>query len=79
MSIATTDRTRKSVKLTPDQYRSFFKWVSAQPTKVDAAIVIGISRTALDRILIVKSGSQESIDKIAKVLRQDAGAESAKA
>jgi hypothetical protein len=73
MTEATTDRARKSVKLTPEQYKAFAKWVSNQPTKVDAAIIIGISRTALDRILIVKSGSQESVDKILKVLAQDAG------
>jgi len=79
MNATTTDRIRKSVKLTPEQFKAFAKWVANQPTKIDAAITIGISRTALDRILIVKSGSQESIDKILKVLAQDAGTEKVKA
>lgn len=75
MTETTTDRIRKSVKLTSEEYRAFVKWVANQPTKIDAAIVIGISRTALDRILIVKSGSNDSVIKIREVLRQDAGAD----
>lgn len=68
MADLTTDRVRKSVKLTIEECRNLDKWVKAQPTKIDAALIIGISRQALDTIQLKKSGSQESIDKIRKVL-----------
>jgi DNA-binding MarR family transcriptional regulator len=68
MTDLTTDRIRKSVKLTPEEGRALAKWVRAQATKIDAALLIGITRQALDTILIKKSGSQESIEKIKKVL-----------
>lgn len=68
MTEITNDRIRKSVKLTPDEVKGLDKWVKAQPTKIDAALAIGISRQALDIILLKKSGSHESVDKIKKVL-----------
>lgn len=68
MTAITTDRIRKSVKLTADEFRDLSKWVKAQATKIDASLILGITRQALDRILIVKSGSQDSVDKIKKVL-----------
>ncbi len=68
MTAITTDRIRKSESLTAEEYKKLDKWVKTQPTKVDAAIIIGITRPTLDRILIVKSGSPETIEKIKKVL-----------
>jgi len=68
MTDTATDRVRKSVQLTTEEYRALVKWVRAQATKIDAALRIGISRQALDNILIKKSGSQESVEKIRKVL-----------
>jgi hypothetical protein len=73
MAAITTDRIRKSVKLTAEEHRALVKWVNAQPTKVDACIALDLTRPTLDRILAAKSGSPESIEKVLKVLRQDAG------
>lgn len=75
MEQSTTDRIRKSVRLSPDEFRELRRYVRAQPTKIDAAQNIGITRQALARILNAKSGSQDSYEKILKVLRQDAGAD----
>lgn len=68
MSILTTDRTRKSVKLTKEEYAAFSKWVKEQPTKLDAVAALGIARFTLDRILQVKSVSPDTHCKIKKVL-----------
>lgn len=73
MTAIQLDRVRKSTKLSVEQYRLFVKWVNNQPTKVDAAIVIGITRPTLDRILIVKSGSPVNIAKVLKVLPEEVG------
>lgn len=73
MTTATITRERKSEKLTTDEYKALARWVKDQPTKIDAALVIGISREVLDRVLIVKSGSPVTIEKIRKVLTQDVG------
>lgn len=68
MTAITTDRIRKSEKLTSEEYRALVKWVGLQPTKVDACIILEVTRPTLDRILAVKSGSPDSIEKIKKVL-----------
>ena len=68
-----TARVRKSEKLTGDEYKAFVKWVNAQPTLVDAAEIIGISREVLGRVLIVKSGSPATIGKVRLVLAKDDG------
>lgn len=68
-----TARIRKSEKLTVLEYKALVKWVNAQPTQVDAAETIGISREVLGRVLIVKSGSPATIEKVRQALRQDVG------
>lgn len=68
MSTLTTDRPRKSVKLSKEEYAAFSKWVKDQPTKLDAVAGLGIARFTLDRILQVKSVSPDTYDKIKKVL-----------
>jgi predicted DNA-binding protein (UPF0251 family) len=68
MTTVPTDRIRRSVKLTADEYRSLVKWVDNQLTKFDAALILGITRPTLDRILHSKKGAHESIEKIRKVL-----------
>lgn len=73
MTQLTTDRIRKSQSLTADEYKALVKWVNSQPTKVDAAILLGVTRPTLDRILIVKSCSPDSIKKIREVLLVDLG------
>lgn len=67
----TKDRVRKSEKLTKEEYAEFVKWVNAQPTKVDAAIVVNVTRPTLDRILICKSGRPDSIQKVRFLLQQN--------
>lgn len=70
MTAVATDRIRKSERLTTDEFKALVKWVRAQPTKVDAAILLDITRPTLDRILIVRSASLETINKVRKVLRE---------
>lgn len=77
MTAISIERTRKSEKLEIGEWRALVKWVDAQPTKFDAAILLDLSRPTLDRILSVKSGSPESIRKIREILPKDAGKESA--
>lgn len=67
------DRKRKSERLSQEDFKALRSWVNAQSTIIDAALIIGISREVLSRVLIVKSGSPKSIGKILKVLRQDNG------
>lgn len=71
MNTMVSDRIRKSEKLTTEEYRALVKWVNAQPTKVDAAFIIGISREVLDRVLVVRSGSPATIEKVRAVLPKD--------
>lgn len=70
-----TTRARKSERLTSEEYKALVKWVNAQPTQIDAAETVGISREVLGRVLIVKSGSPVTIERIRKVLAQDVGME----
>jgi hypothetical protein len=71
MTTMAFDRKRKSEKLSAEDFKALRHWVNAQPTIVDAALIIGIKREVLSRVLIVKSGSPETIGKILSVLRQD--------
>jgi hypothetical protein len=75
MMTATQPRRRKSEKLTPDEYRALVKWLKQFDTQLDGAELIGISREVLARVMIVKSGSPETIGKIRLVLAKD-GADS---
>ena len=68
MTSTTTDRNRRSIKLTSDELKELNKFIKRQPTKFDAALIIGITRPTLDRILVFKSCYQDSYDKILKVL-----------
>lgn len=73
MTAITTDRIRKSVKLTSQERRALAKWVASQATKIDACILLDLTRPTLDRILTTGSGSPDSIVKVKKVLPEDAG------
>jgi len=75
MIMTPTARERKSEKLSADEYKALTRWVKDQPTQIDAAEIIGISREVLGRVLIVKSGSPVTIGKIRQVLRQDGSTE----
>lgn len=63
-----TERKRKSEKLTKTEHRAFINWVKSHDTKIDAAEALGIHRVSIDRIYVIGSGSPETIAKIRKVL-----------
>ncbi len=65
-------RIRKSVKLTPAEMKAFKKWVKDQPTRLDAKEELGVSYPTLDRILLTGGGHQTTVEKIRKVIPQEA-------
>ena len=66
----TMTRTRKSVKLTQDEFKALKKFRKGFDTGVDCAIEIGIDRVVLDRVLTVGSGSEETVGKIRETLQR---------
>lgn len=58
------DRKRRSEKLTKEEHKSLALYVKTFPTLFDAALVIGISRQVLDRVLLIGSGSSETVKAI---------------
>lgn len=60
---------RRSVRLTPEEIISLKKLHKKYPTQTEVAELIGISREVLNRVLIVKSGSSETIEKIRTTLQ----------
>lgn len=66
------ERKRKSVALTTDEYAALKKYAKGFRTGVECAESIGIDRNVLDRVLLVKSGSPETIEKIkARILESE--------
>lgn len=63
MTTATT-RKRKSEPLTKDEYTALKQYRKTFHTEIDCAEAIGISREVLGRVLLVGSGSPETIEKI---------------
>lgn len=63
MQTATT-RKRKSDPLTREEFAALKQYRKTFHTAVDCADAIGIKREVLDRVLIVGSGSPETIEKI---------------
>lgn len=59
---------RKSVRLTPDEITSLKKLHKKYPSQTEVAELIGISREVLNRVMLVKSGSSETIEKIRTTL-----------
>lgn len=57
-------QTRKSVEINKDEMQTFKKWLKAQPSKVEAAEMLGVNRNTLDRILLLKSCSVDTKAKI---------------
>lgn len=55
---------RKSASLTPDELRDFKKFMGKYLTVAAAADAIGIERQKLDRFLLAKRSSPETIEKI---------------
>lgn len=62
--MTTTTTKRKSVALTSDELSALKKFAKGYRTTVECADAIGIHRAVLDRVLIVGSGSPETIQKI---------------
>jgi hypothetical protein len=59
---------RKSEALTKDEFTALKQFAKGFRTVVECAEAIGISRVVLDRILIVGSGSPETVEKIRAAL-----------
>lgn len=68
MDASTAARRRKSEPLTKEEREALQEYRKGFTTEVDCAISIGIDRLVLNRILMVGSGSPESIIKVRKVL-----------
>jgi hypothetical protein len=75
MTLSTTDRPRKSVKVDKEDYAAFSRFVKDQPSKGDAAINMGVSRFTIDRILKFKTAHPDTLEKIRRVCRQEVGTE----
>lgn len=59
---------RRSVRLAPEEIISLKKLHKKYPTQTEVAELIGISREVLNRVMLVKSGSSETIEKIRTTL-----------
>lgn len=59
---------RKSEALTKEEVAALKQFAKGFRTVVECAEVIGIHRVVLDRLLIVGSGSPETIDKVRAAL-----------
>lgn len=62
------DRKRRSEHMTKDEHKAFHKFVSQFPTKIDAALAIGVSRVTLDAVMFKGSGKPETIRLIREKL-----------
>lgn len=65
-------RNRKSIPLSKDELAALKRFRKEFQTEVDCAVKIGVDRAVLNRILLVGSGSVESIEKIQKALAKHA-------
>lgn len=59
---------RKSVRLTADAFKALKRYRKAFTTEVECAETIGIKRETLNRVLLIGSGSPETIGKIEEAL-----------
>lgn len=55
-------------RLSPLEFRQLSRITEEYPTKTSLAIIIGIDRNVLDRLLLTGSGSAYTIDKVKKFL-----------
>lgn len=58
------DRKRRSEQMTPEEHRAFKNYVDGFPTKLDAALHIGLSRPTLNLVIIRGSGAPDTIKAI---------------
>lgn len=66
----TTERRRRSVKLTNEERRAFKKWVEGFDTKIDAQEALGVSKPTLDMVLVKGSGHPDTIEKIKSKIQE---------
>jgi predicted DNA-binding protein (UPF0251 family) len=59
---------RRSVKLIPDELKALKAYRKQFDTEVECAESIGIKREVLGRVMLLGSGSPETIDKIRAVI-----------
>lgn len=59
---------QKSVPLTKEELKALKAYRKKFDTEVDCALSIGIDRLPLNRIMMVGSGSPDSIEKIKKAI-----------
>lgn len=57
-------RKRKSEPLTKEEHKALKAFRKKFHTEVDCAIAIGVDRLVLNRIMLVGSGSPDSIEKV---------------
>lgn len=74
METMTTDRIRRSEKLTNEELKALKKFVSSFPAKLDAAEAIGISRPTLDLVIIRGSGNSITVRLIRERLNENRAA-----
>lgn len=68
MSTYTITRKRKSEKLTAEERKALKQYRKGFDTEVDCAVEIGIDRLVLNRVMLVGSGSPDTIEKIRKAI-----------
>jgi len=59
---------RKSVRLSPEVFKALKRYRKAFTTEVECAETIRIKRETLNRVLLIGSGSPETIGKIEEAL-----------
>jgi hypothetical protein len=59
---------KKSRTLTDTEYENLVKLRNKYKTDVDAAVEIGIDRSSLFRVLMIRSASPKTVNKIIKAI-----------
>ncbi len=62
------EKEKRSEKMSRADHKALKAWVHSQDTNQQAADILGISRTSLDRIYVLGSGKPSTIAKIKEVL-----------
>lgn len=68
MEILKKVKPARSMKLTEEEMKALVEHRAKFSTDVDAAIAIGLDRAVMGRVILVGSGSEETVKKIRKAL-----------